>query len=428
MTSVEQFLSQPFAMIPFPGFPAVRMLDVGFGVPHAHTHPPNLIPPAPPVPFPHPTVLTPIPILSGGMHTAVGGLPAGRCGDMGLSGWCGGFFPLCEIFLGSASVWIEMARAARVGVDITKHCIFSSPKPTDPPVGPMLGMTLSCSPNVLIGGIPFPSLTNLAIAAAFKGLFKALGAAGRGIKAMRAARAARRANMARAARYVDDLIRTNKIAIHGDDAFRAATRADLERLARTAPGRELLDDLASTGRRVDIHSPASRPPHPFPYRGPYAMAQNVPDSGLRIVPDPAGPFSRIHFTQDAAGNWTRNYQPGYHVRGTGPGSGTDVVYDPTRSAAGHGVSRGTPSDVILGHELNHARNNAHGRRANELSQNDPAWQNRWQDLEEADTVGWESSYREARNGTRSPGELSVPPRNDYGQLPTQPSSWIPQIF
>ena len=62
-------------------------------------------------------------------------MPAARCGDMGLGVWCGGYFPMYEVFLGSSNVWIEGNRAGRVGVDITKHCIFSAPKPNDPPTG-----------------------------------------------------------------------------------------------------------------------------------------------------------------------------------------------------------------------------------------------------------------------------------------------------
>jgi hypothetical protein len=105
----------------------------------------------------------------------INNMPAARCGDMGLGVWCGGYFPMYEVFLGSSNVWIEGNRAARVGVDITKHCIFSAPKPNDPPMGPMFGTTINCSPNVSIGGIPMPSLTSMAMGAAFKALFKGIG-------------------------------------------------------------------------------------------------------------------------------------------------------------------------------------------------------------------------------------------------------------
>jgi hypothetical protein len=91
-----------------------------------------------------------------------------------------------EIFLGSSNVWIEGARAARIGVDITLHCVFSTPKPSDLPIGLSIGTTVSASPNVLIGGVPMPSLTSLAIGAAFKAVFAGLGKAARAIRQTRA--------------------------------------------------------------------------------------------------------------------------------------------------------------------------------------------------------------------------------------------------
>ena len=185
LTSIEQTLSIALSWIPFPAFPAVRVLDMDIGLPHAHMHPPNLIPPAPPVPLPSTGPIIPIPFLSGANKTLINAMPAARCGDMGLGIWCGGYFPMYEIFLGSSSVWIEGNRAARVAVDITKHCMFSSPKPSDPPLGPMVGFTITSSANVLIGGIPMPSLTSMAMGAFFKGVIgglkKVLGAAKSGL-------------------------------------------------------------------------------------------------------------------------------------------------------------------------------------------------------------------------------------------------------
>lgn len=176
LTSLEQALSVPFSTIPFPAFPAVRITDMAIGLPHAHMHPPNLTPPNPtPVPLPSAGPVIPIPFLSGAGTVSINNLPAARCGDMGLGIWCGGYFPMYEIFLGSSSVWIEGARAARVAIDITKHCIFSTPKPSDPPLGPMTGTTITASPNVSIGGVPLPSLTAMAMGKAFKAVFKGFG-------------------------------------------------------------------------------------------------------------------------------------------------------------------------------------------------------------------------------------------------------------
>jgi uncharacterized Zn-binding protein involved in type VI secretion len=163
-------------LIPFPALPAIRILDMDIGLPHAHMHPPNLTPPNPvPVPLPSTGPVIPIPILSGASKVMINNMPAARCSDMGLGVWCGGYFPMYEIFLGSSNVWIEGNRAARVGVDITKHCIFTAPKPSDPPVGPMFGSTINCSPNVMIGGVPLPSLTSMAMGKMFKALFKGVG-------------------------------------------------------------------------------------------------------------------------------------------------------------------------------------------------------------------------------------------------------------
>lgn len=194
LTSIEQMLSTAFSIIPFPAFPALRITDLDVGLPHAHSHPPNLTPPNPvPVPLPSTGPVIPIPILSGASRTLINGMPAARCGDMGLGVWCGGYFPMYEVFLGSSSVWIEGARAARLAFDITKHCIFTCPKPSDPPVGPMVGFTTLASTNVLIGGVPMPSLLSLALGAAFKALFKGIG---KGVSWLRRLRASQLADSA----------------------------------------------------------------------------------------------------------------------------------------------------------------------------------------------------------------------------------------
>lgn len=192
LTGLEQMISMPLSAIPFPAFPAIRVLDMDVGLPHAHSHPPNM-PPAPPIPLPSMGPVIPIPYVSGAATVLINGMPAGRCGDMGLGIWCGSYFPMYEIFLGSSSVWIEGMRAARLGVDITKHCLFSTPKPQDLPLGPMVGMTVSSSANVVIGGVPMPSLTNMAIGAAVNVAFKGFGKVARGLRARTAAAAAARA-------------------------------------------------------------------------------------------------------------------------------------------------------------------------------------------------------------------------------------------
>jgi RHS repeat-associated protein len=225
LVSLEQVLSGPFSLIPFPAMPAVRVGDLAFGLPHAHNHPPNLIPPAPPIPLPSLGPVLPLPWgISGAEKTLINGRPAARCGDMGIGIWCGGWFPLYEILLGSSSVWIEGARAARLGVDLTRHCLFSGvPKPSDIPIlGVPLGLTVTASQNVIIGGFPLPSLTSLFLGVALKPLGIGLS------KLVNAAKQAAREAAERATR----------------EAAERAEREAAERAAREAPRKP-------AGNRVD---------------------------------------------------------------------------------------------------------------------------------------------------------------------------------
>ncbi|MEL6236749.1 MAG: DUF6531 domain-containing protein, partial [Pseudomonadota bacterium] len=177
LTGLEQMISTMLSVIPFPAFPALRVTDMDIGFPHGHMHPPNFNPPVVPSPIPFPSTgpIIPIPFLSGANTVTINGMPAARCGDMGLGIWCGGYFPMYEVFLGSSSVWIEGARAGRVLCDITKHCIFSTPRPSDFPTYTFLGTTVSASPNVMIGGVPMPSLAGMAMGAAFGAMFRRMG-------------------------------------------------------------------------------------------------------------------------------------------------------------------------------------------------------------------------------------------------------------
>src|SRR5690606_14933352 len=240
LIAAEMAFSAPFGKIPFPAFPALRVWDLDVGLPHAHNHPPNVVPPSPvPIPFPSMGPVIPIPILSGASTVLINGQPAARCGDLGLGIFCGGFFPMFEVFLGSSNVWIEGARAARVGVDITKHCLFSAPRPSDPPLGPMIGTTLPPgSPNVQVGGIPMPSIFSLAVAQALKAVFKGVGAV------------ARRAS---ARSYVDKLLKKGALVL--DDAvappgWTQAMLDDLHRIASTRTGREVLRRIERSKKSV----------------------------------------------------------------------------------------------------------------------------------------------------------------------------------
>src|SRR5688572_16850826 len=93
-------LTAPLAKI-FPALPAVTLLGMHIGPPHAHLHPPSLIPPAPPVPLPSLGML----VGAGSLGVLVCGLPAARAGDIGIAVTCGGFLPPFEVHTGSSNVF-----------------------------------------------------------------------------------------------------------------------------------------------------------------------------------------------------------------------------------------------------------------------------------------------------------------------------------
>jgi RHS repeat-associated protein len=172
LTGMEQMLSGPFSLIKFPAMPAVRVLDFALGLPHGHMHPPTNG-------FPLPSIGPVIPLpwgLSGAENVTINGRAAARCGDMGIGVWCGGYFPIYEILLGSSSVWIEGARAARQGVDLTFHCMMSRlPGKDSPTTGIPLGFLITASDNVIIGGFPLPSLLSLLLGGVFNLLGRGVG-------------------------------------------------------------------------------------------------------------------------------------------------------------------------------------------------------------------------------------------------------------
>lgn len=95
-----------------PSFPAATLGSLVVGLPHGHPHPPSFGVPLPPLGA----------IAIGCCVTVlIGGMPAARCGDLGLSPTCLGYVPGFEIFTGSSKVFIGGSRAART-LDVTMHC------------------------------------------------------------------------------------------------------------------------------------------------------------------------------------------------------------------------------------------------------------------------------------------------------------------
>jgi hypothetical protein len=87
------------------------------GMPHTHTHPPSLVPPAPPVPLPSIGIVT----APGALSVLVGGRPPARAGDIGLIITCCSIGPPFEIVLGSSNTFFGGQRAARIGEDMEFH-------------------------------------------------------------------------------------------------------------------------------------------------------------------------------------------------------------------------------------------------------------------------------------------------------------------
>jgi uncharacterized Zn-binding protein involved in type VI secretion len=110
-------LTAPLAAM-MPALPAATLTALSVGVPHPHSHPPSLIPPAPPVPLPSIGTV----MMAGCLSVLIGGMPAARCGDVGMVVTCGSLMPPMMIFTGSSNVFIGGRRAARM-TDMTIHCM-----------------------------------------------------------------------------------------------------------------------------------------------------------------------------------------------------------------------------------------------------------------------------------------------------------------
>lgn len=118
-------LTAPLAAV-FPSMPAATLTTLYVGTPHAHSHPPSLIPPAPPIPLPS---LGPV-TLGTFTRVLINNLPAARVKDLGYAFTCGGLAPIFQIKTGSSNVFIGGHRAARMG-DVCVACVKGESRTVD---------------------------------------------------------------------------------------------------------------------------------------------------------------------------------------------------------------------------------------------------------------------------------------------------------
>ncbi|WP_423763050.1 RHS repeat-associated core domain-containing protein [Burkholderia sp. NLJ2] len=113
----SQLLNTGISEIPLldkvPGMPAATIGVPHLGTPHAHGHPPSNG-------FPLPS--SGMTIGAGCLSVLIGGIPAARVLDIGFAPTCGGLTPYFDIQTGSSNTFIGGMRAARMGIDITRHC------------------------------------------------------------------------------------------------------------------------------------------------------------------------------------------------------------------------------------------------------------------------------------------------------------------
>ncbi len=118
-------LTNPIAAM-LPSMPSATITTLYVGTPHAHTHPPSLIPPAPPIPLPSMGPVT----LGTCVKVLINSLPAARVKDLGYAFTCGGFVPIFQIKTGSSNVFIGGHRAARLG-DVCVACVQGQSRTVD---------------------------------------------------------------------------------------------------------------------------------------------------------------------------------------------------------------------------------------------------------------------------------------------------------
>ena len=218
-----------------PSIPAATLGSFVLGMLHTHTHPPSLIPPAPPIPLPaFGSILTGCPTV------LICGAPAARSGDYGIAATCGSLSPVFEIFTGSSKVFIGGSRAARV-LDMTRQCA-PAPPPAAAAAGAMSKMAKAAkAANKVIGGAAKLQKTLNLVGAASKILDKSLAA----YKAQDAAAAAKQA-AADATAEAEDAA-AEAAATAAGDAASAGAELGAALMAAAAMGANLAMDAVKTG-------------------------------------------------------------------------------------------------------------------------------------------------------------------------------------
>ncbi len=376
MIEEEKKRSAIFGKVPYPGMGAARIWDWHVGWFHQHAHWPG-------IPLPSTGPLIPLPYVSGADKTTINGQPAARCGDFGLGIWCGGYMPLNEVYLGSATVWIESARAART-LDVTDHCVA-----LDPAASPLAkGMVVQSSGDVKIGGCPLPSMTQIAIAAAMKVVAKG-GKAG--------ASAARRA-FAKTAPYFRGLSRVEQHALArflkhvdiADGAFKRLVIDDLRKIVRTEAGRKLMNECVDNGQKLRI-----KPVSALYNERAYGVYKSHFGTGACVWAD------------DTA-RWGSKGAP----------TGTSIYYTP-RNVEKLGTDIGTAtSDTTLVHEMSHANNMGRGRFDN-TDFSDGATYKDWKNPDELQAVRAENAYRAEKGYKQRPKYWTSPKTDEYWKKTNQ---------
>lgn len=175
--------------------------------------------------------------------------------------------------------------------------------------------------------------------------------------------------------------------MRGDEAFKAGLKKDLETIALTQVGRDLLRELASLGERITLTSIE------------LGKNENPRLDGPQCA---TGVNSEVLVTDDPKGKYVTIQPP---VRRVSPVENKRRFSDVTVYTTPGQTVRGSPSDVVLFHELVHARRGAKNQSTGKLTRaaphtmvptRDSSFTNTWQTDEEFETVREENLYRSAR--------------------------------